>query len=226
MDKAQKWIVFAAVITSAVVFAACVGASSSVSSTPLYTLRMEQASNNMHFLPTAVSEFTYNTEKGHTIAYTVSAKPQKYNIQGYTEFGSTCATCWLTCYTCGIGCDTSDGTCWFTCQPTCDDMYTCEKTCDDYTHYTCETCYLTCKCTCARTCEGNTCEETCEPTCEGPTCTPTCWETCNTCTHTWQGSCGASCEFTCEPTCGGSTCADETCWYTCWDTCDTCMITC
>jgi hypothetical protein len=41
--------------------------ASALPSTPLYTYRMEQASNKMHFLPTEMNGFTYIAEKGYTL---------------------------------------------------------------------------------------------------------------------------------------------------------------
>ncbi len=114
--------------------------------TPLHTMRMEQASSEMNFLPTAVNEFTYTTEKGNNLNYGL---PRKYGDvvpcdtwqQPYTCIYSTCED---TCETCDAP------TCPDTCGYTCDDP-TCGGTCDD------PTCYVT---SCGeKTCSGPYCDK-------------------------------------------------------------------
>ena len=64
----RKKVSIAVVSTAVVVLAVtCVTASHQTLNTPLYTFRIEQASSEMNFLPTAVSEFTYNTRDGYTV---------------------------------------------------------------------------------------------------------------------------------------------------------------
>ena len=109
----------------AVVFlAASVTAHASYQSdTPLYTIRMEQASSKMHFLPTEMTAFTYTAYKGCTIKYDITVENTNTTPDG-TWFYNTCIhnTCtWPTCK-------------WLTC-----DFFTCNyKTCGG------DTCYLTC----------------------------------------------------------------------------------
>lgn len=125
--------------------------------TPLYTLRMEQASSKMNFLPTAVNDFTYTAEKGSTL---------NYNVSKYCSFVVPLAptgsgggeTCWPQCNTTQPTCSTCEETCPSTCSNTCSS--TCPNTCP----VTCITC---------ETCEGPTCENTCQPTCPW-----TCWQDC------------------------------------------------
>jgi hypothetical protein len=165
MDRRQ--ISLTVVGITIIFLAAAVTANSLASSTPLYTLRMEQASNRMNFLPTAVNEFTYSAENGYTVDYTVNGccvQP----LKPPTEF----VTCPATC---------DEETCWSTCPETC--WSTCPLTCDD------PTCPATCAITCS-TCTQPTCE-TCE-TCY--TC-PTQTSTCNTCKG--QETCWDTCEIDC-----------------------------
>lgn len=156
----KKWS-FAVIGVVAVLFAVTFTTASSLAGTPLYTVRMEQHSNNMNFLPTAVHGFTYTTENGYTLDYDVP----KY-CGGVVPLG-TDATCFPTCLnTCP---NTCDETCPNTCDYTCD---TCEETCPF-------TCPITCWVSCYGTCFGETCDF-CEPTsydtCTGPqTCVRTCY---------------------------------------------------
>ncbi len=191
--------------------AACVAASPSEYTTPLYAIRMEQASSEMNFLPTAVNGFTYNTEKGYTVDYNSSTYCSAQLLttsSNDTCYGySTCDgsyTCWQTCsgYTHGG----------YTCQPTCY-VWTCTpETCDiTYCAFTCvavDTCMGTCSATCPSTCEtcmgqgytcdATSCQSTCS-TCDQPTCPDTCWDTCQgqTC---WE-TCGRTCFETCQKPC-------------------------
>jgi len=142
VDRKEMSIIVVIVV---VVFLAvtAVTARSSLSSTPLYTVRMEQRSSKMNFLPTPVNEFTYTTEKGYVLNYEVcvghycSAAP----LGKCTQYSTTCI-------------NTCPNTCVNTCPDTCDG-YTCDDT------------------SCQNTCEGPTCEwtcgnPTCDPTCEDP----------------------------------------------------------
>jgi hypothetical protein len=136
-------------------------AASLAAHTPLYTVRMEQASSKMHFLPTEMNEVAYIAEEGYVLTYHVTGD------------------------TCGILSETGLPSCPNMTCATCDPVYTCVPTsCQD----TCETCYSTClgyitcdtstcmPITCFNTfCD--TCDETCEYTC-GPTCPDTCERTC------------------------------------------------
>lgn len=169
--------VLASIIGGALVLlaVACVTASSFKAYTPLYVLRMEQASSEMNFLPTTVNDFLYSAENGVTVNCSVS---------GYCSVlpMGTDATCHPSCQTCAQ-------TCPVTCYDTC--PYTCLYTCNDIT------CGYTCPCTCD--------DPTCPYTCEGPTCNAgqTCYESCGgTCEYTCSGyhTCEyRTCEHICEP---------------------------
>jgi hypothetical protein len=134
-----------------------------MSPTPLYTVRMEQASSKMSFLPTEIHGFTYTAEKGLTL--------NRDSFQ-YCSLVVPCAptdggggeTCYPQCDTSQPTCNTCAETCPNTCFATCPDTCwnTCPLTCDD----------LKCIITCIYTCL------TCYSTCEGPTCIITCMETC------------------------------------------------
>jgi hypothetical protein len=112
-------IVSIAVISLA---ATAVTASSFSSYTPLYTLRMEQASSEKSFLPTSTNAFTYTAEKGYTWNYDISegccgATPLIMTFQPTCEFYNTCdytctSTCPSTCSTCPVTCSYS---CAYTC---------------------------------------------------------------------------------------------------------------
>jgi hypothetical protein len=158
MDR--KLIPFAVVIVCAVLCVATVVTATSRTDTPLYTVRMEQASSKMNFLPTAVTTFTYTSEQGYTVDHDVSG--------GY----------------CGIGpLHTGYNTCQNTCPETCEPG-TCDQTCPFTCWNTCEeTCPSTCTETCPYTCDDFTCSSTCEETCPNTcnTCWNTCWYTCLTC---------------------------------------------
>ncbi|MGC1122158.1 MAG: hypothetical protein WBA22_13800 [Candidatus Methanofastidiosia archaeon] len=86
-----------------------VTASSSISYTPLYSLRMEQVSSEKSFLPTSINTFTYTAEKGYTLNYDISegccgVTPLIMTWQPTCEFYNTCETC-----------STCQKTCWYTC---------------------------------------------------------------------------------------------------------------
>lgn len=169
MNRTQK--MFVAVSMAFVLLAAAVvTATSCTGATPLYTIRMEQASSEKHFLPTERSSFTYTTENGCTVLYDVEycgTLPAAETIIGPTCWDScdgTCdVTCWETCpNTCEDTCpNTCPNTCWYTCPYTC--WNTCVGTCPDTCIETCNTCYSTCPYTCQDTCYGRTCYDTCPP---------------------------------------------------------------
>ena len=121
-----------------------VTASSLTAHTPLFTVRMEQASSDMHFLPTSVESFSYSAENGYSLDYIadagVCAAPLAYTWD-------TDPTCWATC----AGQHN-------TCSSTC--VSTCSSTCVN----TCCTCVSTCSSTCVNTC-SNTCWESCSAPC-------------------------------------------------------------
>ncbi|MBU7046644.1 MAG: hypothetical protein HXS54_09430 [Theionarchaea archaeon] len=131
-------------------------ASSLAANSPLFSIRMEQASSEKNFLPREMIRFTYSTEKGFTLTAEcegcggVSLLDLK--SQRDTECDETCFnTCPPTCDTCGSTCD---GTCPYTCDdPTCPS--TCSETCPSTCDYTCDdpTCAYTCEQTCHYTCE-------------------------------------------------------------------------
>ncbi|MGC1123180.1 MAG: hypothetical protein WBA22_19015 [Candidatus Methanofastidiosia archaeon] len=153
-----------------------------MSDTPLFTLRMEQASSKMSFLPTAVNDFTYNTENGYTLNSCATGYCGGAVLRGtdatcfHTCMGETCETCYSTC----------PDTCWSTCPNTCPN--TCSATCPN-----------TCFSTCPITCDDATCPQTCN-TCSGQTCEggSTCDQT--SCGPTCINTCGVTCRFTCEDT--------------------------
>ena len=150
MDGKQKMIfVVMSVILAAL--AVTVTASALAGHTPLYTVRMEQASNKMHFLPTEMNGFTYTTEKGCTLECTVVRKYSDVTPLATLPYATMCITCEPD--TCEATCGTCAG---WTCDQT-----SCQQTC-----YTCEGQGHTCDQTsCQSTCSGNTCWSTCPYTC-------------------------------------------------------------
>jgi len=147
MDRMHKITIGVIGVIIAVLAVTAVTANSSPSATPLYTVRMEQASSEMNFLATPVNSFIYTAEKGYTVNCEVAkiCNSKGCLAQFQTQPYDTCHTCWQTCITCGDTCNTCVGTC-ETCWSTCG--YTCGCTCDGWT---CE--FITC--------EGYTHEETC-----------------------------------------------------------------
>ena len=142
------------VVSAAIAFCAVTAVAASPKrevNAPLYTFRMEQASSNMNFLPTAMNGFEYITEKGYVLD--CAGKEYCNNVKPLaSENPDTVCTCIIitceeTCYTCS----TCDSTCPATCPYTCDDA-TCNA--------------------------GQTCPYTCSETCPVITCSSTCWETC------------------------------------------------
>lgn len=155
MDKHISGALICFAVVSLAVIA--VTAYPRTSATPLYVMRMEQASSKMNFLPTEMNPFTYTTEKGCVLNCDVATRYCSGARPCDTTPGDTCEpTCLkMTCYTCELSCYLS---CWETCV-----IGTCEPTCNSFT------CQYTCY-----TCDQPTCPETCEPTCEEPTCPVTC----------------------------------------------------
>jgi hypothetical protein len=154
MDRRTVFIVVVSAIAVLLAIAA-VSAHTQTTNTPLYTVRMEQASSKMNFLPTKVNEFTYITQKGFTLNHDVTGEFCGANpLTGPGTCGETCpeTICGSTCETC------PQHTCSATCPYTCDDP-TCPYTCDD------PTCSATCPYTCSATCPA-----TCNPTCDEYTC--------------------------------------------------------
>lgn len=154
----DKRVVSLAVIGVLVAGYAAITANTGTS-TPLYTVRMEQISSEMHFLPTAVTQFSYVTEKGYTLTGNLT--------NGVIPLEEPTVP-----YTCPETCDdlTCESTCPNTCWNTCDDP-TCLDTCPN-------TCELTCPNTCYTCPGGHTCPVTCPYTCGGGY---TCQKTCDTC---------------------------------------------
>jgi hypothetical protein len=136
--KRVSCAVFAIALVSFAVM--CVAATSHTVYTPLYTVRMEQQSSTMNFLPTEKATFTYAAEKG----YNLSSSAGVGCIDVAPLSTSPASTCNPSCF------DTCEFTCEWTCFETCG--YTCPDTCRNTCPNTCEgwTCdYLTCPITCA-----------------------------------------------------------------------------
>lgn len=141
MDKKKMSLaVVSAIAVSCVIVVAT--ASSLMADTPLYTLRMEQASSKMSFLATEMNGFTYTAENEYTLNQEVSGccgsitlDTGVWTCEPNTHEMSckTCDSC-ITCDTC-FHCVTQD-TC-DTCD-TCD--YTCVNTCPATCPFTCLTC--------------------------------------------------------------------------------------
>jgi hypothetical protein len=203
MDKKRMMVaITGAVAISCVVLFATAG--SLMANTPLYTVRMEQSSSKMNFLPTAVNEFTYTAEKGYTVEYCMIGYCSK--IQPLAVDTSETCSGW-TCYASCLGYTCSGFTCWGSCDGwTCFGV-TCWNSCDQFTCSAPDTCPDTCDWTCpvtCITCEGYTCDETsCQETCSTctETCPNTCWETCDdpTCLDTCERTCHYTCEKPCIP---------------------------
>ena len=124
----RKVLIFIAGIAIVSIAVTAVTASSWTTNTPLYTVRMEQASSNMNFLPTEMDYFTYIAEKGYNlncVALTECCGVKSLNICLSTLGGPTCElyttkhTCedpecmWTYEYTCPFTCF---DTCWQTCS--------------------------------------------------------------------------------------------------------------
>lgn len=128
MDRMQKWELITALTMIGIVlvpFAVpCVSASSGKPDAPLYTLRMEQASSGMNFLPTQVNNFVYTAEKGYTVNYDaagccnvvrglfsvpLTCEDDCIGIYGFTLISTcseTCSACeyWIVFRTCYGSC--------------------------------------------------------------------------------------------------------------------------
>ncbi|KYK31478.1 MAG: hypothetical protein HXS48_01120 [Theionarchaea archaeon] len=125
MDKKQ--LSLAAMSVAVLLLGVTFVTANPLTSTPLYTVRMEQQSSEMSFLPTEMNEVTYTTENGYTLNYNAplgccgDANP----LGACTYYATTCcsscygtcsATCPLTCYTCPATCtDTCPNTCGYSC---------------------------------------------------------------------------------------------------------------
>jgi len=120
--KGNKLVSIGVIGIALVSLAVAVTATSLGCNTPLYTVRMEQVSSKMSFLPTEMNEFTYTAEKGHNADYDLQAD---YDYSSLPLGGPTCPyTCWETCpngicqeKTCGH--PICSPTCWYTCEVTC-----------------------------------------------------------------------------------------------------------
>ncbi|MBU7016580.1 MAG: hypothetical protein HXS44_03660 [Theionarchaea archaeon] len=135
MIKTDRKIVFIVVVNAVVLLLAvnAIVAHGRTANTPLYTVRMEQVSSKMNFLPKAVNGFNYTTEKGYSMNYELPRK------SGDVVPFDTWEQPW-TCYysTCQETCSTCDGpTCPDTCVDTCDGPTCPAETCDE------PTCYVT-----------------------------------------------------------------------------------
>lgn len=194
MNGNRQWTLIAASVTATFLVIMLFAVNTGTLDTPLFTWRMEQASDKMGFSPTPVNGFSYDTEKGRVLGYEITE--DEYGYVKPLDSGQGCEQDTRE----GEGCrDTQDDTCQ-TCEDTCED--TCADTCSD----TCSTCTGETSCsTCpADTCSNiktqcGTCTDTCSESCEG-TC-ETCTSNCSTCTG------GSSC---------GTSLADT------YSTCDTC----
>ncbi len=115
------------------------------SNTPLYTLRMEQQSSKLNFLPTEMNEFTYVAQAGYSLDYNADGScgclgaryvvPRwpytcntcdEYYCEEPTHCG-TCATCWGMPTCSPVSCPWTE---WPFCEvtqvwPTCDWLTVC-----------------------------------------------------------------------------------------------------
>lgn len=139
MKKVLLTMISTVLLSLAVTFAATI----SLSDTPLYTYRMEQASSEMGFLPAKMNEFTYNTEKGFELVFIVAGccdvepcgDTWYWTCSTSTCYRSTCGgvTCWNSCE--GHTCQSVCGTCYQSCGGTCD---TCGESPWTCTYSTCQ----------------------------------------------------------------------------------------
>ena len=145
----SKMLLVASSVAIVLLAAVAVTASSSIS-TPLYTMRMEQVSSKMGFLPTQMNGFVYSAENGSIVNYNVLTSCFAAPLAPTNGGGETC---WPQCDTSQPTCSTCDETCSNTCPATC--PYTCPNTCISTCQATCVTCiwptcdYFTCLITCA-----------------------------------------------------------------------------
>ena len=150
----KRNLIAAAVYAALLCTVLAVTAHSTLLHTPLYTIRMEQVSSRMNFLPQSVNEFTYTAKNECTLNYRAGCCTSVEPLEITWEGDPTCSTCdQETCY--GTTCEQTacgGNTCSTCTQPTCE---TCE---------TCSTC-PTQSSTCWNTCAGPTCKPTCEIDC-------------------------------------------------------------
>ena len=129
MDGKQKMSVAVTCIAIAVLALTAVTASPKIlSSTPLYTFRMEQASRQMNFLSTPTNDLIYTTENGCVTLHGVAGHGGGVNpLRPCTD-----DTCMSTC----------ESTCVNSCNGTC--VNSCNATCVNSCYGTCGTCQYTC----------------------------------------------------------------------------------
>jgi hypothetical protein len=111
----RKILFIIAGIAVASVTVAAVTAIPLTYNTPLYTVRMEQISSEMNFLPTEMNDFTFTAENGYNLNYI----PEYCDVGSYDTYARTydgSYTCWGY-YTCPFTCN-SNITCYSTCRPT------------------------------------------------------------------------------------------------------------
>ena len=90
--------------------ASFVTAFEGIPDSPLYTIRMEQASIKMHFMPGENQEYTYIAEQGYELPYNIvyggSVIPLSTALDTdcLNTCGGTCSTCFATCGTCECTC--------------------------------------------------------------------------------------------------------------------------
>ena len=101
MDRKHVIVIAAVGVVFAVLAVNAVGARPSTSDTPLYTLRMEEASSEMNFLPTEMNTFTYTAEKGFTVGQKISTWSSE--VHKFRDSAIVCPTV-NTCFTCST-CD-------------------------------------------------------------------------------------------------------------------------
>ncbi|KYK28139.1 MAG: hypothetical protein AYK19_05810 [Theionarchaea archaeon DG-70-1] len=149
MDKKKLFLAATGMVIAFLAVTAVTASPRAFLSTPLHTFRMEQASNEMRFLPVAANNFAYNVENGHNLNYDgmegFCSNAVPLMTANYCTYEPTC--CGSTCV----------NTCWYTCVSTC---ATCVSTCSSTCVNTCSTCVSTCSSTCVYTCP-NTCALTC-----------------------------------------------------------------
>ncbi len=156
----DRKLIFLAVMSVALVFLAVTAATArpwTLPNTPLYTFRMEQASNEMNFSPAKGNGFAYAGEGGHTLGYDIAGLKIYYSDAELLATGCK-PTCVETCL------ETCVSTCPQTCVNTCS---TCVSTCPHTCVNTCSTCVSTCSYSCVNTC-WSTCAYTCDLTCDEP----------------------------------------------------------
>jgi hypothetical protein len=161
MDRKQMLFVVMSIVLVFVAVAATTARPGTSPATPLYTYRMEQASNDMNFLPAEGNGFTFTTKGGHAVNYDIVVYHDYDELLSTGCKPSCISTCYSTCVsTCNSTCvSTCPQTCVSTCSSTC--LNTCPNTCVN----TCsQTCVSTCSYTCVSTCYG-TCAETCDLSC-------------------------------------------------------------